>query len=286
LTLVELLVVVGILGLLTAMLLPAVQAAREGARRTTCANRLKQLGLALHDFESAWQYLPTGADSKAYDAVPWTPHNYFRWSGLTYLLEYLEQDSVRRLLNLEVPLYGINFQVLPENRAAVSVVLSDFLCPSDVSQTVASGFGPTNYVLCTGTGTGGGTPFDTDGIFYVNSRTRISHVTDGLSHTAAISESLLGADPSPRTSRAAADPSRVYGFAKSVPLDEASCAQTAFWNFTNPRGFSWANGEYRSALYNHHQTPNSPQFDCIASRIFGDLSQVHAAYGTRAASWS
>jgi hypothetical protein len=93
----------------------------------------------------------------------------------------------------------------------------------------------------------------------------------------------LGADPPPNTPRSSADPRRVYGFAKSVPLTEASCGQTALWNFTNPRGFAWANGEYRSALYNHYQAPNSREIDCIASRISGDVSIVHAAYGWRAA---
>jgi prepilin-type processing-associated H-X9-DG protein len=71
-----------------------------------------------------------------------------------------------------------------------------------------------------------------------------------------------------------------------VPLTESACAATALWNFTQPRGFSWANGEYRSALYNHYWPANAKQFDCISAVISGDLAQVHSGYGWKTArSW-
>ncbi len=66
-------------------------------------------------------------------------------------------------------------------------------------------------------------------------------------------------------------------------LTEATCNQTIVWNVSDPRGFAWANGEYRSAMYNHYLAPNSQTLDCISSRLTGSLSEVYAAYGWRTA---
>jgi prepilin-type N-terminal cleavage/methylation domain-containing protein len=282
-TLVELLVVIAILGSLTALILPAVQAGRERARRTECLVRLRQIGLALHDYESARGHLPPGAESRPYPAVPRTPHTFYRWSALAHLLPHLEQESAQAALDLDVPLYGANLRVLPQNRDGVRFMFSQFLCPSDQQMRVNQAFGPTNYAVCGGSGINGGTPFETDGPFYINSSTTFQAIADGTSHTLLASESILGQTPPPQTPRTVADPQLVYGFARAVPLTDRSCAETAMWNFTDPRGFSWANGGYRAATYNHHATPNSTEFDCMAAKLLGPLSSRYAAYGWRAA---
>jgi len=137
--------------------------------------------------------------------------------------------------------------------------------------------------MCGGSGIDGGTPFETDGLFYINSSTTFQEITDGYSHTVVASESILGQPIPIRTPRTDADPQLVYGFARAAPLTELSCAETALWNFTDPRGFAWANGEYRSALYNHHATPNSKQFDCMSAKLLGPISSRYASYGWRAA---
>jgi prepilin-type processing-associated H-X9-DG protein len=165
----------------------------------------------------------------------------------------------------------------------VAQVIGMFLCPSDRQVPVATGFGPTNYAVCTGSGSGGGTPFDCDGLFYINSATRVSEVPDGLSHTVAFGESLLGNGSAPSFGAANVDSRTTYAFVLSAPLTESACANAQMFNYTDLRGFSWANGEYRCALYNHYWTPNSECVDCMAARIDSDPAVLYSAYGWRAA---
>ncbi len=282
-TLIELLVVIAIIGLLAVLLIPAIQAARASSRRTQCTNNLRQLGVALTNYESARGRYPAGAISRADPASPMTPHNFYRWSTLAQLTPYLEQTSVFNALDTSIPLYGQDFQVRPANREAVGRLIPEFLCPSDMARPVHPAFGPTNYAACAGTGRDGGSPMDSDGVFYINSHTPVQRIRDGLSHTVAMSESILGR-PTPRlTPRTEADPRFAYAFAKRIPLTEESCRLSTFWNYADPRGFSWANGEFRSALYNHYWTPNSPEFDCVAARVTGPPSLLYTAYGWRTA---
>lgn len=282
-TLIELLVVIGIFGLLVAMLLPAVQAARESARRTHCTNNLRQLGLAVQNFESNHGFLPTGSDSKSFPGAPNHPYTFYRWSMLAHVAPYIEQGNVHDLLDLSVPMYGTDFQVTPENRKAVALVVPTFLCPSDREQPVAEGFGPTNYAACAGSGAGGGTPFDADGVFFINSEMRIARITDGTSHTAFVSESLLGTGPSNLTQASAVDPQTMYSFVFIAPLRDSLCNAATKWNVNDPRGFSWANGEYRCALYNHYYPPNHDVPDCMAAKTYGPPEERFAAYGWRTA---
>ncbi|HEY6565010.1 MAG TPA: DUF1559 domain-containing protein, partial [Pirellulaceae bacterium] len=119
-TLVELLVVVALIGILVALLLPAVQSAREAARRAECSNHLRQLGVALHNFEAARKHLPTGADSRASESIPNLPHNFFRWSTFAHLTPFLEEKNVQDRLDLTQPLYGVDLQITPDNREGAS----------------------------------------------------------------------------------------------------------------------------------------------------------------------
>jgi prepilin-type N-terminal cleavage/methylation domain-containing protein len=282
-TLVELLVVIAVIGILIALLLPAIQSAREAARRMTCQNNLKQFGIALHRHVEAKKCFPSGAESRAYAKVPSTPYTFYRWSALVRLMPYLEETTAYSALDLTQPLYGADLKVTPANRAGVAQIVPLFLCPSDRQQPVASGFGPTNYATCTGSGMGGGTPFKTDGIFYINSETTTSQITDGLSHTAAMSESILGNGPAPLFDASQVDPRTTYAFVNSVPLTDATCQKARIWNFSDLRGFSWANGEYRCTLYNHIWTPNSTNVDCVSSVIVGKISVLYSCYGWRTA---
>ena len=282
-SLIELLVVIGIVGVLAGLLLPAVQQSREAARRLDCLNRTRQVGLALQGYESARGYFPPGAEAKPYPANPNTPHTFYRWSALAHALPYLEQRHALAAVDLSLPLYGANLQVMAQNRAGVKAVIGAFLCPSDRGAPVDPAFGPTNYAACGGSGMGGGTPLATDGIFYTNSATTMAEIADGASHTVLVAETTLGETPPPLTPRDQVDPRLVYAFARGAVLTEANCAETALWNFTSPPGFAWANGEYRSALYNHHRTPNSPQIDCVSARLVGTIAEQFTAYGWRAA---
>ena len=285
-TLVELLVVVAILAATIGLLLPAVQTARETTRRSSCTNNLRQLGLAAANHESARGRFPLGAESRQWDERPDFPHQFFRWSVLAHLAPYYEEERLLRSLDLTVPLYvGLSpGDIAPQNRPIVKLTVPLFLCPSDVGVPVSDLFGPTNYAGCTGTGIDGGTPFATDGLFGINSRIRARDVRDGLSKTVAFSESILGSGPKATTSRDGIQADTGYGFVFTTPLSDAACSRPFYYNFTDLRGFSWANGEYRTTLYNHARQPNSGSLDCLAALMTTtDVARMYAGYGWRTA---
>jgi len=286
-TLVELLVVIAIIGVLVALLLPAVQAAREASRRASCLNNLRQLGIALHNFEDANKQLPVGSESKEYPGAPSFPHNFYRWSVLAHLTPYLEQTNAHNSLDLTVPLYTPpSFGIAPQNAAGVALVVPIFLCPSDSTRgPVATGFGPTNYAACAGSGSGGGSPFDTDGSFFVRRAMRLAELTDGTSNTVIFSESLLGTGPESTSdaSHATRQPQTVYRFVQSAPLSDSGCDSASQWNVSNRRGFSWANGEFRTTLYNHYYPPNHKVPDCLGVFMSNDPSTLYTGFGWRAA---
>jgi prepilin-type N-terminal cleavage/methylation domain-containing protein/prepilin-type processing-associated H-X9-DG protein len=279
-TLVELLVVIAIMAILVALLLPGVQSARESARRASCTNNLRQLGVAAHHFHDAQGAFPVGAEAKEYPGHPSHPWTFYRWSALAHLAPYLEESSIYSALDLSKPLYDVNFEVTPANRTGVALVVPLFLCPSDHAGAVSPGFGPTNYAACAGTGAGGGTPIDTDGVFYVNSRTRLAHLADGSSHTALFSESVLG---NPKGTPLARSYEVDYKFTIAAPLNVNSCNSSAQWNVTDPRGFAWVNGEFRCALYNHAAPPNNPAPDCLGVSLFGGAPLRNTPFGWRTA---
>jgi len=122
-TLVELLVVIAIIGVLVALLLPAVQAAREAARRMQCANNLKQLGIAMHNYHGANSVLPPGADCDA-AKNPYSIQHCHTW--IEFLFPYLEQQSVFDQIDFEVlSNFGSNPAVLND------LILPNLMCPSD-----------------------------------------------------------------------------------------------------------------------------------------------------------
>jgi prepilin-type N-terminal cleavage/methylation domain-containing protein len=216
-TLVELLVVIAIIGVLMGLLLPAVQAAREAARLTSCSNNLRQVALGLQNYYSAKDRFPPGSVAKEYVDRPSTPWTFYRWSTFATLSPYLENSAAYNLLDLSKPLYSsTSGLVTPENIAGARTVVPTFLCPSDTFRRLHPNFGPINYAVCTGSGIGGGTPEDTDGLFFVNSKTRMSEIRDGSSNTIALSESLLG-----ETGATRRDPRFAYRFVFFAPLVES-----------------------------------------------------------------
>jgi len=296
-TLIELLVVIAIIAVLIALLLPAVQQAREAARRTQCKNNLKQLGLALHNYESTHRVFP---------AASMNPGGFnYVWSAYAMLAPFLEQTNIYNSADTKKPIYesggtgSYGFKIPDVNKLAAGTTVPLFLCPSDLGVPVSSDYevqnlGPVNYAVCLGTGgmsrnrnnandpgTWGST-YDTDGMFYAASRIGPGQITDGLSNTAAMSECLLGEGPERFSGPMPAEgPARVYAYPFSG-IDESSCASATRWNETNRKGFLWAAGEIRTTAYNHHYPPNPPQHDCIASDANSTGAGWHAARSNHA----
>jgi prepilin-type N-terminal cleavage/methylation domain-containing protein len=146
-TLVELLVVIAIIGILVALLLPAIQAAREAARRTECANKMKQLGIALHNYHDTHKKFPP--DAIWVGASPAPVYRNFTW--ITLLLPYIEQQALYNEINFSIPAW--NQQVTGPGGATMNlqaVQLAAFTCPSEPDKTCNKGFGLSSYAGAAG----------------------------------------------------------------------------------------------------------------------------------------
>jgi prepilin-type N-terminal cleavage/methylation domain-containing protein/prepilin-type processing-associated H-X9-DG protein len=203
-TLVELLVVIAIIGVLVALLLPAVQAAREAARRAQCSNSLKQIGLALHNYHDTMLVFPPGyltvpggnavmgpPDPDSGDTGP-------GWTVLMLLLPQIEQANQQNSFNMNIPCWDT------QNAAPAGRAIATYLCPSaaentptysvvDASGNVLAKFARSNYVASAGRPEVWEEPAAdlssiADGPFYRNSRTRMSDILDGLTNTVFFGE--------------------------------------------------------------------------------------------------
>jgi prepilin-type N-terminal cleavage/methylation domain-containing protein len=209
-TLIELLVVMAIIAILIGLLLPAVQKVRAAAARASCTNNLKQLTLACHNYESAYQKLPPGENGNSFVGL------------MTYLLPYVEQDNLYRqidpnLLNLTVTTAG---QWWGSAWGPAQTSVKTFLCPSDSAGMVGPSVGVMAYVTLSSGGEGGaafggsaptgrtnyvgsagclgGPPGTTGfygqwpGAFVWNTQYRLTDIVDGTSSTIFIGETLGG----------------------------------------------------------------------------------------------
>jgi prepilin-type N-terminal cleavage/methylation domain-containing protein/prepilin-type processing-associated H-X9-DG protein len=174
-TLLELSIVVGIIGILIALLLPAIQSAREQARRAQCTNNLLQLGIAMGNYASTHSVLPPGVVNDKGPIVSQPVGYHHAWT--VQILPFIGQDNVYRRFDLVDSVYA------PSNETARSVMISTFLCPS-----VWFRIG-TNYVGCHHD-VEAPVAADNHGVLYLNSHIRFDDITDGLSQTVLMGESI------------------------------------------------------------------------------------------------
>ncbi len=257
-TLIELLVVIAIIAVLIALLLPAVQSAREAARRAQCTNNLKQIGLALHSYESSNGAFPPSGESTNFGVVPVSvtyPTSQFvdgGWSSLARILPYMEGGNAFNALNFN--LYEYN-DAWGSNYTGAAQVVSVYVCPSAThSPDTRDGAEPTTWDggisgLLGGTGYGYGdygatcytdiSPIGVGGVgatlatpyrdkttrqngLLKQGKTRIAEITDGTSNTIAIGED------------AGRDPRYLSPYTQNTYVDKSAITMQAYQASINP----------------------------------------------------
>jgi prepilin-type N-terminal cleavage/methylation domain-containing protein/prepilin-type processing-associated H-X9-DG protein len=224
-TLVELLVVIAIIGVLMGLLLPAVQMAREAARRGQCSNNIRQMNLALMNYESAKQKFPFGRDDLGF-------------STHSKLLPYMEQGNVYDRIDFTLVFSHAN------NTVPRGTEISSFNCPSDPQTDSAD----PNF----------GQP-DPNGVFFLNSNLRMAELLDGSSNTASISEHGKGDFSNaiatetdtfwPQTNPA--NPDAAVTDCRAIDVNNLSFQRVS------DVGAPWLRGYHSTTIYFHVDVPNS-----------------------------
>jgi prepilin-type N-terminal cleavage/methylation domain-containing protein/prepilin-type processing-associated H-X9-DG protein len=257
-TLVELLVAIAVIGILIALLLPAIQSAREAARRTQCVNNLKQISLAMLNYHEANNAFPPGKWGWRNESR--CRHGCLEFSPLMRALPYVELGALLDKIDLSIDHCDTSgwFQA---NQAALSVQPQLLICPSgtyyDPPGSDSFGWGITHYLPSSGSqwNTYAG---DNNGVFYEKSRVSSQMVTDGMSHTACFSEHAWAGSEAvignPRTELIQFEPGDDFE-AQSELLNACLDLVSA------GRSFSW-HAQYRvhwyvGYLYNHAFVPNT-----------------------------
>lgn len=253
-TLVELLVVIAIMGILIALLLPAVQMAREAARRTTCGNNLKQAALAMHNYEGVFKVFP----------LIGTPSNW-AYSPQAQVLPFLEQGNLHGLIDYRVSLMVGPAWAATLNPRYLNVAdksISVFLCPSDGGEPFTT-IGPVrwaggNYQVNGGSGVGLNyrTTSRNDGMFWQGSTTTFGSMSDGSSNTILLAETLMGfRQDSPQLLDFKRQMKRVSGGAPGQ-VDADVLAAAPATGFNGRRAESWLRGLGYNVSVNGYFPPN------------------------------
>lgn len=181
-TLVELLVVIAIIGILIALLLPAVQAAREAARRCQCTNNLSQLILAVQNYNMTHSVYPPGTINPEGPIVNEAQGYHHDWISQT--LPYFEELNTFRHIDFSVGVYD------KSNATVRTARISTLLCPSSWNNSDSDEAATTNYAGCHGPTE---TPIDKDnqGVFFLNSAVGYEDIPDGSSHTIFMGEKVI-----------------------------------------------------------------------------------------------
>jgi prepilin-type N-terminal cleavage/methylation domain-containing protein/prepilin-type processing-associated H-X9-DG protein len=254
-TLVELLVVIAIIGVLVALLLPAVQAAREASRRTKCLNNLKQLGLAMHNYHDSLLSFPPGRGAGPFGPNPgtnWRP--WFILSVSYQTLAYYEQGNLYQQFEARKNETSANFW---DNAGAPAKQrLSVYICPS--SRLLNNTYPGTNYLWSTGSmiETGGCNTLTrgANGVIAHDVGRRMAEITDGTSNTILAGEYLPGIDAANGFKAVSSIAVANRAFPTQAELNVVAAAPAARVLTNNGRWWAWHS--HSNALFNTAAPPN------------------------------
>ncbi len=280
-TLVELLVVIAVIGILVALLLPAVQAAREAARRTRCLNNLKQIALATHNYHDSLRSYPSGWIGDDPNTKLPLAEGHSGWGWNTLLLPFMEQNKLHDTIDF-------NLEIAHQlNRGAVQSHIGILRCPTDVNTELfdlPTANGPLTMAISNYVGNFGtveledyeGAPVGTialgDGLFHHNSRIRLADIKDGSSHTLAVGERNSRRGFSTWTGVVAGGDeamARVVAIADHVPNDGHGHFDDFASEHPSGANFSFADGSVQLI----HENIDINVFRALATRSGGETNQ-------------
>ena len=286
-TLVELLVVIAIIGILIALLLPAVQAAREAARRSQCTNNLKQFGLALHNYHDSFKTFPRynhmGVESGASSFNTYTVH--------IKILPYIEQQAMYDEIKDVSRNFYYDTNPQTDNYTADKRI-AGFVCPSEQIFPNPSRIGNTNYPVCTGSNIGWDIAVTRqNGVFCMRTETNFAAIIDGTSNTIMLAEQTTG-DNDDGVYRHTSDivrglswsgnQSTYQGPITSAELETAGAACEAnSSNHSSVMASRYSRGVFIYTVFNTLATPNWKYPGCMTSTSTGAHGNSRGIYPAR-----
>ncbi|QDS92442.1 hypothetical protein FF011L_11850 [Roseimaritima multifibrata] len=285
-TLVELLVVIAIIGVLVGLLLPAVQAAREAARRMQCSNNLKQLGLALHNYHDTHLTFP------GYTQVPGVGGGIGMYSYPAQLkfLPFIEQSPLYDQIRTNSREFYLNAGA---DSTTQGVQVPGFVCPSDMPYPIVGRLGYNNYVVSAGSNLGWDlTPLTRhNGVFQPQMGTNMSAITDGTSNTIMVAEQLTG-DNDDSSYRRETDNVRGLSWSgnestQQGPITQAQLEAAGAACDANPSSHSsvsgsrYSRGIFTYTVFNTVATPNWRYPGCYKSTSTGAHGSSAGIYPAR-----